>query len=364
MKKVGIITMYGLDNYGNRLQNYAVQKVLTDMGLDAKSYAPDVYYFNHTMEYRIKSIFHKITKYRFTKAPEIWAEISQNIAYDQFTKRFLPTVKEDDLQELHKEADFFVIGSDQVWLPECLDGPKKEWYLLTFARPEQKICFSPSFGVSELPEKIKPWVKQQLALFPHLAVREEAGKEIIYNLTGQNAEVLIDPTLMLDPKQWLDVAKKPLGVDTKRPFILTYFLGQRTNLVENDIKELLSEKKRNVYHLLDKSQPSVYGCGPGEFLYLFSKADIILTDSFHASVFAFLFDKPFAVYTREQENLVNMTSRIETLLGKLKLDRKYRVKGFPNNWTECNYDDGWEALKIERNKVKDYLGSFVKDDSY
>ncbi len=50
MKKAGIITIFGEYNYGNRLQNYAVQQVLRRQGLDAETiryigyddYAPSI----------------------------------------------------------------------------------------------------------------------------------------------------------------------------------------------------------------------------------------------------------------------------------------------------------------------------------
>lgn len=355
MKSVGIITIYDLNNYGNRLQNYAVQKVLTDMGFNTKSYTEHYYIQEFIWKYYVKKLFHEITGYRFTLHKEKWAVLNQKLAFGDFVKQYLPTEKVESLDLLEEKADYFVTGSDQVWNPLWYWNHDKEMYLLTFAKPEQKVCFSPSFGIEEFPEEWKTWFQEHLRTFPSLAVREQAGADIIQQLIGQTAQVMIDPTMMLDSKDWLHIAKKPYGVNTRKPFILTYFLGNRTEKIERDIEELLLQKKRNVYNLRDKSQPNVYACGPREFVYLFSKADIILTDSFHACVFSFLFNKPFMVYDREASGVCKMNSRLDTLLGMLKLERKYRSKNIPNDWMECDYSEGWKILKAEREKANTYL---------
>lgn len=355
MKRVGIITLFGLGNYGNRLQNYAVQKILMDMGFEAKTYSADAYYPKYGYKYIIKKLIHEITGYRFTSSRNAWAESNRKLLFEDFTKNYLPTEKIDDLKTLRSKADYFVLGSDQVWNPLWYHKNDKEIYLLTFANPEQKVCLSPSFGVSELPEEWKPWFKEKLNSFPILNVREHAGTDIIKELTGRDAKVTIDPTLMLDADDWLKIAKKPRQFNSKEPFILTYFLGDRTEKVEEDIKSILKARNMNVLHLLDFSQPNMYECGPQEFIYLFSKADIILTDSFHACVFSFLFNKPFVVYDRVEFGMCEMNSRLESLLSLLGIERKYRDKNLSVDWFDNNYEYGKSQLKIERDKLKSYL---------
>lgn len=67
-----------------------------------------------------------------------------------------------------------------------------------------------------------------------LAVREEDGAKIIKNLAGREADVLVDPTVLLTKERWLDIAKATSNKPSKS-YLLTYFLGgipskpQRTN---------------------------------------------------------------------------------------------------------------------------------------
>lgn len=358
-KTVGIITLYGLENYGNRLQNYAVQKTLTDMGLESKTYCKYMYWGCFGKKYRIKKALDELSNYRYAADLNNRVILNRQMLFEDFQKKYLPTEQIEDVKALGKKADYFVVGSDQVWNPTWYraDGVEKELFLLSFAEPEQKVCLSPSFGISELPDEWKTWFKEQLPTFPKLNVREQAGADIIKELTGLDAQVTIDPTLMLDAKDWRKISRKPYGVDTRHPYVLTYFLGDRTSAAEEDIREILNIRKMNVFHLLDKTQPFVYESGPREFIYLFSKADIILTDSFHACVFSFLFNKPFVVYDRVEDGMCQMTSRLDSLLTMLNLERKRRAKNEAIEWFECNYNEGKRRLMEERKILREFLES-------
>lgn len=93
---------------------------------------------------------------------------------------------------------------------------------------------------------------------------------------------------------------------------------------------------------------------PSEFIYLIANAKLVMTDSFHACVFSFLFNKPFLVYSREGSE-GNMMSRMDTLLGKFDLKRKYVDSGLSNDIFECDYSNGYKQLVKERAKVEAFL---------
>lgn len=285
-------------------------------------------------------------------------------SFNKFNKKYINTQKINSLSDI-EDADYFVIGSDQVWNAEWYrdDSITKELYLLTFTTPEKKICFSPSFGIEKLPSKWVPWFKKNLNQFNNISVREDAGAKIVKELTGRSATVLIDPTMMLDASEWSKIAEKPKNVDSDVPYILSYFLGGRSERVNNDLQKYAKENNMKVYNLLDYTQPDMAIINPSEFIYMINHAKLVLTDSFHACVFSFLFKIPFLVYPR-QGSKVSMMSRIDTLLSKFKLERKYIYSGKKNEIFECNYEEGFAQLKIERNKVIDYLkGEMFKHEN-
>ncbi len=105
---------------------------------------------------------------------------------------------------------------------------------------------------------------------------------------------------------------------------------------------------------MDKNDP-FYINGPQEFLYLEKHAFLVCTDSFHSSVFALLFNRPFIIFEREQEGISNMNSRLETLITKFELkNRKYNKKITKEN-LQCNYSEALKILKKEKEKCDEFI---------
>lgn len=196
------------------------------------------------------------------------------------------------------DFDFYSVGSDQVWNPDFYkyDTRRKDFYFLTFADDKKKIAFSPSFGISRIPEEWKSWFKCNLKTFHALSVREEAGAQLVFDLIGQKPEVLVDPTLMLDKEEWEKIAKKPKNIDLEVPYVLTYFLGDISEEVRLKCDEFSNTINGKCYHLLNPDNSALSNIGPAEFLMLIKNASLIMTDSFHACVFSFIFNKPFNLY--------------------------------------------------------------------
>lgn len=353
--KVQIITICDpVPNYGNKLQNYAVQTVLQEVfGVNVS-----------TLEFEgNRCTWKSMTKYflwkyfrLFNSNSEYWkVDFKKAIAFKQFDKKFLHMTRKFNPER----TDYFVVGSDQVWNPSWYhtNQRKKDMFLLTFAKPEQKICFAPSFGISEMPEEWSQWFKKYLVEFPHLNVREEAGALIIKQLTGRDADVVIDPTLMISKERWIEIEHKPQNVNVNKPYVLTYFLGDLPSAANRDLDRFANEKGFRVYHIMDKADPNIYCSSPSEFVYLLHHASIILTDSFHASVFAFIFEKPFLVYAREGGEK-KLLSRIDTLLSLLNLGSRLVKDNLTvdiNKVFEIDYSDGKKRLFQEQEKLKKCL---------
>lgn len=378
MKRVAVITIIS-DNFGNRLQNYAVQEVMRELGLSPETLRPPqtqkrsqssqpsekpsmtakeiikklLRFLMHPLK-KVKKLKKKIKKMIKSKSNKALKErrkanfgsFNQYIAWSAHSLQ-------DDFPD---GCDHYLLGSDQVWNTEWFKGKpwKENAFLLAFAPSEKRICFSPSFGIRELPEEWKPLFKEQLPKFKRISVREDAGAKIVKELTGQDAEVLIDPTCMLDRDKWMEIAKKPKGFQPAKPYILTYFLGGRSERVNQDLQSYANQYHLRICNLVDISEKKLYPSGPSEFVWLIANASLVLTDSFHGCVFSFLFQKPFVVYSREGKT-VNMMSRLDTFFGKFDLARKFADSGLPNDLFECDYQKGFARLEEERKKAKRFL---------
>ena len=349
MQKIGIITINDFNNYGNRLQCYAVQRYLENMG-----YAVENIYNENTSENAIVN-FGKILirGLRNFGKREIVSARKQN--FNEFNKQ----IKFSDNciingwhdKGLNEKYDFFITGSDQVWNP--YDSGRSEIDFLSFASDEKKISFSASIGADSLPDYATEKYKEYLNNFKSISVREESAKKIIEALTGRkDVELLVDPTMLLTVDDWEEISQKPnFNYDSK--YILSYFLGGSKEYV--DIIRSIAEKNScKIIDIYDKNSV-FYSCGPQHFLDLEKNAFLVCTDSFHSAVFAFLFNTPFITFNRNNTK-INMNSRMDTFLSDFGLkDRKYDVGRNLDEYLESDYSSGYKILEQKREEAKKFF---------
>ena len=355
MKKdrVGIITIVGYENYGNQLQNYAVQKTIEDLGYEAITLKN-----HHIINTKDKFII-RIPKFFIYKYKEI-RKYNKN-RYKKF-KEFSRNIKKSKIyvtpySKISNKYKCFIVGSDQVW--KSTYGRLRDVDLLCFAKDNQKIAFSASFGINELPDNKKEYTQKNLKSFKAISVREDAGKKIVEDLTGRkDVEVLIDPTMMLDSKEWDAVAKKPSNLKDRR-YILNYFLGEIPNEYKTEIERIAEEYDCEIINLLNPND-SMYETGPAEFLYLEKNAFLVCTDSFHSCVFSIIYDTPFINFNRT-DNRINMNSRLETLLNKFDLNNRRFNGVITENMLECDYSEAKKILQKEKMRVVKYLKNALTD---
>lgn len=334
---VGVFTIQSV-NYGNRLQNYATNVILKKENYECINILDSV---------------------PLTKKRKLMLFI-KDLFYNDFRtncRKFNKLLKYSDdyiTRDVYKIANYYaiIVGSDQIW-NTTFDFVSINSFL-PFSHPK-KISFAASFGVDSIPYDQQ--IVDCLNDFKALSVREEAGAKIIKSLTGRDATVLVDPTMLLTKDEWRKVSKKPKGAQ-KSGYILTYFLSPKCVEAKEKLEEIREGKE--VYEILNFEDKVAGMAGPSEFLWLFDHAEIILTDSFHACVFSFLFDKPFIVYDRNW-NEGNMNSRLETLLSKFHLERKYANSGLYNDIWEHDYSEGYNQLEIERKKAISFLRNALED---
>lgn len=347
MKKVGIVTIIDDNNYGNRLQNYAVQEFLK------KNYIQPVTIKNNpTLNTKDKYIF-RLIKYLKETLLKKESYSTRKTRFGEFNKNIQYTDKiVTPFSKVYKKYDYFMVGSDQVWNPNFCR--LRDIDLLSFAKNSQKVAFSASFGINELPEQFKEKTSKSLKEFKAISVREDAGKKIVEELTGrEDVQVLVDPTMLLTAEEWDKVSKKPKQLKTDK-YILNYFLGELSETRKKEIDRIAKENNCKVINIVDKNSP-FYQTGPSEFLYLEKNAFLICTDSFHSSVFAVLYNRPFIIFDRE-DNTVSMNSRIETLISKFNLkNREYNGKNITYDNLNHDYTEAYKILEREREKANNFL---------
>ena len=162
--------------------------------------------------------------------------------------------------------------------------------------------------------------------------------------------------MLLDVEQWDKISNRPKQLDSihGKRFILNYFLGDVSEIRKNEIDRVARENDCIIINILDKNDP-FYNSGPSEFLYLEKNAFLICTDSFHSSVFALVYDRPFIVFERE-DNVEKMNSRLNTLIQKFELENRYfNGKQITKENLEHNYSQAYKILENERKKTYLFL---------
>lgn len=373
MEKIGIITLNGYVNYGNRLQNYALQEVLKTYNYEVETIwviinknKPSDFTFRE----KVVRTFSNTPKENLQKIKgKIMGKLVNDNLYQQrmenfktFSKRYIHEtsykISKDNIPKgLEDEYDFFVTGSDQVWNPFFRKGDPT--YFLTFAPEDKRIAYAPSFGTDKIPKEFKKRYKNWISEMAHLSVREEAGAKIIKELSGRDAPVLVDPTLLLDKHQWLSIAKSP-SQKPKSKYLLTYFLGDVSLSTKRYINKVAKSNELQVINLAKESEKEVFLSGPSEFIHYINNATLFLTDSFHGGVFSILLETPFVVFNRAGK-LPSMTSRIDTLLSKFKYEnRHFNNINTNEDLFNIDFNHVQPILNEEKKKAFDYIERALK----
>lgn len=357
--KVGIITMVS-DNYGNRLQNYALQQTMKKLGAEVETFHnPFLLSYSewkHILKKPIKAIVYSLSEKRKGIFERECAFEKFNREYIAWSRFWLNNPKH--LLRIDGYYDRVVSGSDQVWNPESynIDGR----YFGTFVPSEKRFSYAASFGLTIIPEQRKSEWIEYLNGMNQISVREEAGKQIVQELTQRVCTRHLDPTLLLDESEWRKIEHKPSKVDLPTKYILTYFLGKPDEEQQSYIQKMSKKRKCEILELNKADMPTLYSCGPAEFLYLIDHAECIFTDSFHGTVFSILFQKQFKVF--ERNGLKNsMSSRIDSLFDTLELGNSgCRYTGGQDEILLPTYESAMHILQKEKNRSVEYLTQMLK----
>lgn len=375
---IAIVTLVGYFNYGNRLQNFALQEVCKDLGFSVETivYSQNVNVQPIPIKQKVANLFKmpltsklayikKGLGNKLYKKPMVdtGLENLRNQRFKAFTDEY---IKETDFvidngvipDWLAEKYDFFITGSDQVWHPAS--GVHSDLMFLAFAPKEKRIAYAPSFGVDQIPAEFAQAYKAYLSQISHISVREESGKRIVKQLINKEAKVLVDPTMLLTRQKWLSIAERSSS-KPRMEYLLTYFLGKMTTKAKSMIEKIAKQNELVIVQLANPLAIDDYLVTPSEFLDCINSASIVLTDSFHATVFSILFETPFIVFERV-ENARTTVSRIYTLLEKFGLQSR-EYDNMKNNFNEIlnvDFSHVDDVLKAERKKSYDFLNNVFK----
>lgn len=375
MHKIGLVSVHN-PNYGSMLQTYALHTYLNGIGAD-----------NEIILYTKKNDFRQIRRLMniqlvLMKGRVVYRDIYCRLFHPDIAKQLsLRMSKFEDFKNKHfkfsrnhigwkdllttnQDYDTFIIGSDQVWNPINIGT---DFFNLLFTEDSKyRISYASSFGVSSIPNSQIKKTRHYLERIQCLSTREKAGVEIIKNLTGRDAELVCDPTLLVNKDLWDRLKGEKRFINEK--YIFCYFLGNNPGHRDfaNRFKAKTGYKLVALQHLdelilsdINFADIKPFDVGPAEFVNLISNAEFVLTDSFHGTIFSLLYHKRFFTFSRfESSSKGSTNSRVISLLEMMGVKEHHiKVTQAIDDCLKAEIDFDLIDKKIDvfRQKSREYL---------
>ena len=359
-RAIGIITLPGNFNYGNRLQCYAMTKAVSSVGCEPYALEREKSFpLYRSVYYWLKRKIRAIMQGSSCDSPEKMSSPQRIAAFKRFGGRIPTRVLPGYGYSPCDEFSFYIVGSDQVWNPNGIAHQEK-WYFAKFAKPNQRIAVAASIGIDDFSSKKQMnLIAQGLKGFSRVSLREKRGAELIKQITGRDIEVICDPTLTLSADEWREVADD--AITPKVPYVFTYLLGG----IGADAAEVLEIVTKHgtipVVPLSDRQKPGEPDAGPAEFISLIDNATHVVTDSFHAAVFSSILHTPLTIVHREGG--ASMFSRLEMLSQTLGIEEKIYGSTTYDISKAGDYDGVDVAIAHERERFMGFLEGCLDVDS-
>lgn len=374
-KKIGIITLHRVRNYGSILQAFALCQIIKELGHDPVviDYIPERFRLRSDLFYVRPDRYTSKTgkKNRIIKLFFSIASILPRLYYYSrfafFVKKNIPLSKRqyfsnDQLKKAMFDFDIYMNGSDQVWNMAWENEVDKSFFLDFIPDNCIRCAYAASFGKNCLPDDEIKVMKPLIQKYSSISVREFSGINILENLGYFGAKYVLDPTLLFSKERWIDnIGERKI----KEKYVLVYQLFHKTPTVKFARKIAdqigvkvadLSRKIKNVSEV-DINLPFVT---PVDFLNFFYYADFVVTDSFHGTAFSINFNKKFVSisnnFPERVSSLVNMVgleNRFISMESNLDVDKMLKT---------IDYEVINKILNLERQKSLTELRKMINNE--
>ena len=365
MTDVLLSMLFAVDNFGSSLQTYATCRMIEQAGGNVKV----INYISPRL--RIKNQVFLTGSGKFAPLKQMprrlvrsYFLIKRKKIFTQFlhnTMRFTEYYRNyNDLEKNPPKADVYVTGSDQVWNSDYNQGVEKFFYLDFAPASAKRIAFSASIGMQDIPEEEKAETKALLQKYNAISVREDRAKELIEELGITPVKHVLDPTMLLDRDDWTPLMQKVDALE-EVPYLLLYQLNQNPDM-DRIAQQIAEEKGLKIVKIelsfihRNKKYFNITFASPNQFLWLFSHASYVVTDSFHGTAFSINFNRQLSIVFPPR-----FSSRLASAAKMFGLENRIVDKGgVVNTEQEIDYAPINEKLNQYRKEAKEFLRKAIK----
>ena len=354
--RVGIVTQPLEMNYGGILQNWALQQALKKHGHEPITI--DAYQRYSTVRYLFNSMRTIVKRIAGQKAymPNPYNGALRNELMGRFIEQNINKTK---VMWHYKRSvvkqyglDALVVGSDQVWRAKY-NGDHLEDMYLRFAEglDLKRVAYAASFGVDNWEYSAEQTSKcAALAQrFDAVSVRELSGVNLCREHLDVEAQCVLDPTMLLEAKDYRPIIDSDW--DEGEPYLAVYCLDV-TPEKEAFINQLAADRGLKVCQFSAGWNSTLT---VEQWLAMLSKAAVVVTDSFHGTVFSILFGRDF--YTLGNADRGN--TRIHSMLQSFGLETRLvtDLKAAGSASQNIDWNQVHTSLASERKKSMEFLAN-------
>lgn len=307
--KIKIITCHDVYNAGASLQAYALQTYLIQQGYHVQiiDYKPNYLNRHYSMTWIPNPKYRNFVlalPYLAAKFPERFKARfgKRKKAFDVFRRDYLRLTSmryfnAESLLQNCPDADAYIAGSDQIWNPLLPNGKDSAFFLQFVPPGKRRISYAASFAVSELSDEDSRRMKVWLEQFDVISVRERTGLALLDKMNLKGCQ-MCDPVFLLSAKQWQEL----LIHQNKEKYLLLYDFDS-SDRNRNIAKIIAEQRKCKIYSVFscDCADRVLSDIGPREFLSAIYGAEVVLSNSFHATAFSMIFQQEFYVVDRQEQ---------------------------------------------------------------
>ena len=360
------ITCHDVYNVGASLQAYALSEYLRQQEHDVKiiDYKPDYlskkYNFKAVDNPRYEHPFFIRWLYLILKFRKRLYEYPGKKNFDRFRDRYLClTKKYHSLEELEKdppEADLYIAGSDQIWNTLFQNGRDGAFYLTFASEGSTRASYAASFATETIVPEWEAQVGKWLREMDSISVREKSSLKLLERLEVKGQAVL-DPVFLLPASHWKQMVLHT--EELNNIFVYDFDKNEFVKKISLKVKEQIGANITSFFKT-DYADSYMKNAGPLEFLTMIYQSKVIISNSFHATVFSLIFHKEFYVIKRNENINIRMVDLLKLvgLEDRLISDEKGLEYVQQIKWEKVD-----SIIQMERKKATQYLMELTKNEN-
>lgn len=287
--KLAVVTLYDYYNYGSYLQAWAMQEYLKSLGNDV------FFVKTQNLRQRFRRGFNSKNSFLFDVKKEL---VFQK---DLFQLR---QISKNEL--INQKIDGVIIGSDELWNADNDAFTQFPFYYGIGYEDIPTLVYAMSLGNGGYNTlQKKNYAVEGIKKLPNIYARDNNSAEAIGRICERGIDLVCDPTLLIEKERYLCSKKQ----SSKERYILIYSYDMPAFLQEF-IKKIAVEKDLKIVSACfqTKCADRVVNCNPLNFPRLVADAEMVVTSTFHGSLFSVMFNKQLVVlpYAKKTTDFLRM----------------------------------------------------------